>query len=350
MTTISSSRYILIFILCTFLQYNVSSQSIPFPLTYLCKETKSVLSIDGKLDEVDWEKAPWTSLFVDIEGSKKPKPRYETKAKLLYNNEFLYVGITMEEPHIWANLKEKNLPVFRYDNDIEVFIDPNGDHNNYYELEVNAINTIWELSLPKPYKVFGKPKDPDNMEGMQSAIHVEGTLNDATDVDTSWTIEIAFPLEGFKKYDVINLPPKEGEYWRINFSRVQWQHILQEGKYNKLPDSKENNWVWSPQHEVNMHSPEKWGFLIFGNDTNKLKREKDWRIKYYLSELILELKHNNVKFEEAESLIKNDQTQLKILQLEFKSIISNQIMTFIAKDDNLIYFATSGMRIWSTKL
>jgi hypothetical protein len=37
-----------------------------------------------------------------------------------------------------------------------VFIDPNGDNHEYYELEINALNTTWDLLLPKPYKDDGK--------------------------------------------------------------------------------------------------------------------------------------------------------------------------------------------------
>ena len=57
--------------------------------------------------------------------------------------------------------------------------------------------------------------------------------------------------------------PSAGDEWRINFSRVEWQTRTVEGKYEKLPGLKEDNWVWSPQGEINMHIPERWGVVKF---------------------------------------------------------------------------------------
>jgi hypothetical protein len=67
-------------------------------------------------------------------------------------------------------------------------------------------------------------------------------------------------------------PPKAGEQWRVNFSRVQWAREVKEGKYVKRTDAKgqslpENNWVWSPQGAVNMHMPERWGYVQFSSRT-----------------------------------------------------------------------------------
>ena len=65
--------------------------------------------------------------------------------------------------------------------------------------------------------------------------------------------------------------PKEGEQWRINFSRVQWDHDVISGKYYRKKEEgkylREYNWVWSNQKVINMHEPEKWGFLQFTEQT-----------------------------------------------------------------------------------
>src|SRR5207302_4948895 len=63
----------------------------------------------------------------------------------------------LEEPHVWGTITRKNKVIF-YDNDFEVFIDPDGDNHNYYEFEINALNTIWELTLVKPYRNGGPAK------------------------------------------------------------------------------------------------------------------------------------------------------------------------------------------------
>ena len=49
----------------------------------------------------------------------------------------------------------------------------------------------------------------------------------------------------------------------MNFSRVQWALEVANGAYRKVPKRRENNWVWSPQHVINMHRPETWGYVQF---------------------------------------------------------------------------------------
>ena len=236
------------------------------PLEYVATFTTEAIHVDGLLNEDSWLGQSESSLFVDIEGDLKPRPRHDTHVKILWNDQYLFVGATLYEPRIQSSLLEKNSYIFHHDNNFEVFIDPDGDNCNYYELELNAFNTIWELSLPVPYRNGGKPIDPDNMDGMISAVAVYGSVNDDTDVDSMWTVEIAFPLTGFDKYDAPNTPPEPGDYWRINFSRVEWQYEFENGVYTKPKSRKEDNWVWSPQLEINMHAPEKWGYVHFQKD------------------------------------------------------------------------------------
>ena len=47
---------------------------------------------------------------------------------------------------------------------LQVFIDPDGDNHNYYEFEMNALNTVWELVLRKPYKDGGPCLNPYNLD------------------------------------------------------------------------------------------------------------------------------------------------------------------------------------------
>src|SRR5262249_23844236 len=58
-------------------------------------------------------------------------------------------------------------------------------------------------------------------------------------------------------------PPKDGDQWRVNFSRVEWEHEIVEGKYRKVKGKDEDNWVWSPQGVIDMHRPERWGYVQF---------------------------------------------------------------------------------------
>lgn len=236
------------------------------PLSYVVNYTANKLTIDGNLNEAAWQKAQWTTTFTDIEGDAKPKPTYNTKVKMLWNNDYLFIAAQLQEPQIWANQKHYDDIIF-HDNDFEVFIDPHNTTHQYFEIEVNAINQIFDLFMSKPYRSYGNALIGWNADGLKSAVKVNGTLNKPTDIDKSWTVEMAIPLRSIW----INYPfkaPVEGTLWRINFSRVEWDTKAVKGKTIKLTDASghnlpEHNWVWSPIGVVNMHYPERWGYLQF---------------------------------------------------------------------------------------
>lgn len=163
---------------------------------YSCFRARYPIKIDGKIDDAAWKNAPWTDYFVDIEGGKKPQPRFRTRVKMLWDDQYFYIAAEMEEPHVWGTLTAHDSVIFR-DNDFEVFIDPTGDTNNYFEFEINALNTGWDLFLPKPYRHGGKADNSWEIPGLKTAVAVNGTLNNASDQDKGWTVELAFPWSGF---------------------------------------------------------------------------------------------------------------------------------------------------------
>jgi hypothetical protein len=232
--------------------------------SYRCKHATSPIQITGRGDDPAWQSAPWTDFFLDIEGDRKPRPRFATRAKMLWDPNYFYVHAQMQEPHVWGTLTLKNSIIF-HDNDFEVFIDPDGDGENYYEFEVNPLNTIWELTMRKRYSHGGPAIHGTNLPGLISAVHVDGTLNDPTDEDRGWSVDIAFPLAPLAATYNHGKLPKPGDAWRVNFSRVQWRHQIVDGKYVKVPKeiSPEDNWVWSPQGVIDMHQPEHWGVVEF---------------------------------------------------------------------------------------
>ncbi len=235
------------------------------PRGYVCPRATGPLNVDGKLDDAAWANAPWTEDFVDIEGDAKPKPKFRTRAKMLWDDEFFYVAAELEDPHVWGTLTKHDSVIF-YDPDFEVFIDPDGDSHEYYEFEMNALNTGWDLFLPKPYKNGGKADDGWDIPGLKTAVHVRGTLNNPEDKDEGWSVEIALPWKVLAAKANRPAPPREGDQWRVGFSRVEWQINTANGKYEKVPNTPENNWIWSPQGVVDMHRPERWGYVQFAKD------------------------------------------------------------------------------------
>jgi len=240
----------------------------PDPESYVAYRTPAPIVPDGKLDEPVWEKAPWTNYFRDIEGSKKPEPWYKTRAKLLWDDNNLYIGAYLEEPHVWAKLRQRDTVIF-YDNDFEVFIDPDGDTHAYYELEVNALGTAWDLLLLKPYRDGGSAVNGWDIAGLKVGIGVDGTLNNPKDEDKGWVVEIAIPFKSMKEWRTNGKWPNQGDQWRLGFSRVEWKTHVENGTYVKDINPAtgrpfpEENWIWSPQGRINMHMPEMWAYLQF---------------------------------------------------------------------------------------
>jgi hypothetical protein len=231
------------------------------PKRYVCPRTEGTVRIDGRLDDEAWRGAPWTDDFVDIEGDAKPRPRFRTRAKMLWDDEYFYIAADLEEPHVWATLTQHDSVIFR-DPDFEVFLNPSGDTLNYFEFEINALNTSWDLFLPKPYRKGGKADNGWEIPGLRTAVAIDGTLNASRDRDRGWTVEIAIPWSAYASRAPV-ARPQPGQEWRVNFSRVEWEVTVADGKYVKVPKRREDNWVWSPQGVVNMHVPEHWGYVKF---------------------------------------------------------------------------------------
>lgn len=255
--------------------------SYPHPKGYVCAYTNEPLQIDGDLSKAAWQRAPWTDDFQDIEGASRPAPRYRTRVKMLWDETFFYIAAELSEPHVWATLTQHDSVIF-YDNDFEVFIDPDGDNHDYGEFEMNALNTTWDLRLPKPYRDGGPALNEWEIEGIQTAVQIQGTLNYAQDTDTGWTLEIAMPWKALESLRGGGCP-QVGQQWRVNFSRVEWDTepvdnfpypvdnsllpVDNSGKipapYQKIEGRPEHNWVWTPQWAIDMHRPEYWGYVQF---------------------------------------------------------------------------------------
>ena len=146
------------------------------PKRYECVRAAAPLKIDGRLADAAWRRASWTTAFIDIEGTSKPRPRFRTRAKMLWDDEYFYIAAEMEEPDVWATLTEHDAVIFR-DNDFEVFWNPTGDTLNYFEFEINALGTYWDLFLPKPYSQGGKADNGWEIPGVKAAVWVDGTIN-----------------------------------------------------------------------------------------------------------------------------------------------------------------------------
>jgi hypothetical protein len=234
------------------------------------------ITIDGRLDEPAWQRAPWSPRFVDIITGERAI--HDTRACVVWDDNNLYVAYRVEEPMVHAKYTKRNDPIY-YDNDVELFI---AGRDAYYEFEVNAFNTcyeaffIWEeayekggfavdpefaLAKLKPFHGVGFKNHPRGprlghfdwaFPGMRSAVAIDGTINDDSDRDRGWTVELAFPWKGFAwlaRADNRSLPPRDGDVWRMDFSRFN--------TYKEAPPAKDSGgWVWTRHGIWDSHIPE----------------------------------------------------------------------------------------------
>ena len=156
----------------------------------------------------------------------------------------------MAEQNTWLYLE----------NNFELFLDPDGDEPDYYEFEVNPLKTIWEITLPKPYSAGGVAIDPTNLPGLRYAVHIDGTLNDPTDTDTGWSVELALPWTDLAP--VQRRPDPAGTGGRVaDEPDADASGTTRSWTASTARAREQDFWVWSPQYVVDMHKPEQWGVL-----------------------------------------------------------------------------------------
>lgn len=269
------------------------SQAARFPCNegeaarYMAYRTGQTIDIDGRLDESVWQKAPWSSRFVDI--LTGGRTIHGTHAAVVWDDANLYIAFRVEEPFIHAKYTNRNDPIY-YDNDVEVFI---AGRDAYYEFEINAFNTtyevffIWkdsyeqsgfaaapEFSLEKlkPFNGVGFTNHPRggrlgqfdwSFPGKRTAVAIDGTVNNDRDRDRGWTVELAFPWKGMAwlaKADSRSLPPKDGDVWRMDFSRFN--------TYKEAPPAKDSGgWVWTRHGIWDSHIPECFAHIRFSTNS-----------------------------------------------------------------------------------
>lgn len=260
------------------------------PRHYTVLSITEKINIDGLATDAAWQRAPWTEDFVDIEsGASRGNNHKRTRCKMVWDSTFLYVLAELQEEDVWANINAQDAPVFQ-NNALEIFINPDGSTFNYFEFQINAIGAVWDLYMPRPYRSGGRGLSSWDIKGLKKAVHIAGTLNQPGDKDTSWTVELAIP---FSSLGVWRNATKSGTIWRMNFSRVHWQHDAINGTYSKKRDPSSGRFlperytVWSPQGILNLHFPERWGYVLFADSVTS---------SGFLSETMENLKLNLWKY------------------------------------------------------
>jgi hypothetical protein len=258
---------------------------------YTCRRVSERIVVDGRLDEACWQRATKSPRFVDMVTGV---PGFlDTRMVALWDDENLYVGFWVEEPNVQARFTQRDSPVY-FENDIELFI---AGPDCYYEFEINARGTVYEVFYiwQDAYKKGGQFDRPEfdlltrtvdvlggfqdgmrykrhprgrrwafmdwDFPGLQAAVHVEGTLNDSSDIDRGWTVELAFPWAGMRTLaQGRTLPPKPDDIWRMDFSRFE---ALQ---YNGVSANPSLGWSFNKHGVYDSHLPECFTHVHFSPD------------------------------------------------------------------------------------
>ncbi|MBN1893391.1 hypothetical protein JW906_02805 [bacterium] len=214
------------------------------------------VEIDGRLDETDWQNAAFTEPFVKYQdGSVMSLP---TRAKFLWDNVYLYIGFVCEDPDVWATMKNRDDHLWNGEV-VEILCDPDGNSRNYFEVQVNPLNTVLDLLMDKPYSTGGNADLSWDLSGFKSAISVRGTLNNGSDTDTLWICETALPFSELAFTAMsMSFPPAAGDSWRILVTRYD---------YERTGDQTVEISSWNQTDSRGFHVPEKFGRIFFTDNS-----------------------------------------------------------------------------------
>jgi len=213
-------------------------------------KAKHPIKVDGKLDPKEWDGAARvTAFFHPATGKLMEKP--VTEARLQWDDKNLYVAFVNQDEDINSTYTKHDDALWNQDVD-ELFLDPDGDGKNYYELQVSPAGVTFDSYLPS-YR-----KNQNEWEsGMIAAVQVKGTLNKAEDVDQTWTAEMSIPFSVLKFAP--SLPPKAGDVWRGNLFRID---LSKEGVFGL---------AWSPPMKPDYHVVERFGNMRFVETLEEVK-------------------------------------------------------------------------------
>jgi hypothetical protein len=178
---------------------------------YIVTRAAKTPTIDGALDDAAWKAAR----PVVLRGSFDGRPaQLRTEARLVYDDAHLYVAFDIEDPDLWGTLRKRDDPIYEQEV-VEIFLDANADGRTYNELQVSPHNVIFDAYFPARRQGMDRSWD----SGMQTAVKVRGTLDDPSDKDEGWTVEMKIPFA--RLAEVPHIPPQKGDCWRFNLYRLE---------------------------------------------------------------------------------------------------------------------------------
>lgn len=197
----------------------LAAERLKIPSEFDCPRAVGPVKLDGKADEPAWEKALIIESFVANWTSRPGRTR--TKARLMWDDEYLYFHAEMQDADLYADIRETNGNL--WENDVfELFFRPSDSALAYYEFQVNPLNA--RLHLFFPARGAGslrraRSSGDDRAFGMLTAVALRGTLNNWRDEDGGWSVEGRIPWKDFAR---TGGAPKAGDTWRFALCRYDY--------------------------------------------------------------------------------------------------------------------------------
>lgn len=201
------------------------------------------LVIDGILDEVTWSHSVSTGQLVNVATGEASGTEVAGTVRLIYDERALYLGFDVFDDDLRGGFDPKQTdPHLWLKDTVEVMIDPDGDGDNrdYYEIQVNPQNLVFDSQFDAYNMPRSEPNGPFGHQewsaGVQSAVQVRGTLDDDKE-DEGYVVEMAVPWSSFQKAK--RVPPRPQDTWRMNFYVMQnnsgaaWSPVLGQGNFHK---------------------------------------------------------------------------------------------------------------------
>jgi hypothetical protein len=240
---------------------------------YTVKKAPGKIVIDGRLSEPGWRDAELTDPFVVYNTGGAPK--FPSEAKMLWDNDYLYIAFIMTDEDVWGKTSQwkKGDPCLCREEVAEVFIDPDGDSQNYMEIEVNPLKAVMDLTIDRELgKVIDGKRGNANYEwdltGLRIGVTVDGKINDQKGKDKRWICELAFPFKEMAfSSPSLSFPPKPGDTWRINLYRYDYGRDDAGNTQKNLTELS----AWNQTDNRGFHAPDKFGKIVFSNQVSRVK-------------------------------------------------------------------------------
>ena len=192
----------------------LAAERLKIPSEFDCPRAVGSVKLDGKADEPAWEKALIIESFVANWASRPGRTR--TKARLMWDDEYLYFHAEMQDADLYADIRETNGNL--WENDVfELFFRPSDSALAYYEFQVNVRNTIFDCLIPRRGHVARFMKMHEF--GIESAVVLRGTVDDWTDRDQGWSVELRIPWTSLAH---TGGRPEPGDEWRFALCRYDY--------------------------------------------------------------------------------------------------------------------------------